>query len=63
MDAYFELSIHSWDIAAAALILEEAGGTVTDINGNPDYMTPPYALIGSNPLVYPQLLTEIKNIG
>jgi len=62
MDAYFELSIHSWDIAAAALITQEAGGTVTDIHGNPDYMTPPYALIGSNPLVYQQLLTEIKNI-
>jgi myo-inositol-1(or 4)-monophosphatase len=62
MDAYFELSIHAWDIAAAALIVKEAGGIVTDIDGNPNFMTPPYALIGSNPLVFDQLLAEIKNI-
>lgn len=62
MDAYFELSIHAWDIAAAALLVQEAGGVVTDIDGNPDFMTPPYALIGSNPLVYDNLLAEIKKI-
>jgi myo-inositol-1(or 4)-monophosphatase len=62
MDAYFELSIHAWDIAAAALLVQEAGGVVTDINGNPEYMTPPYAIIGSNPLVYDRLLAEIKSI-
>jgi myo-inositol-1(or 4)-monophosphatase len=62
MDAYFELSIHAWDIAAAALIVQEAGGVVTDIDGNPDFMTPPYAMIGANPLVYDALLAEIKAI-
>jgi myo-inositol-1(or 4)-monophosphatase len=62
MDAYFELSIHAWDIAAAALIVQEAGGVVTDINGNPEFMTPPYALIGANPLVYDALQAEIKAI-
>ncbi|HSK99577.1 MAG TPA: inositol monophosphatase family protein [Rubrobacteraceae bacterium] len=29
-DAYFERGIHAWDIAAGSLILEEAGGRVTD---------------------------------
>ena len=32
---YFELKIQLWDYAAAALIAEEAGCTVTDIEGNP----------------------------
>ena len=32
---YFELKIQLWDYAAAALIAEEAGCTVTDINGAP----------------------------
>lgn len=62
MDAYFELSIHIWDVAAAALITQEAGGTVTDIEGNPEYLHPPYALIGSNPLVYKELLAELESI-
>ncbi len=32
---YFELKIQRWDYAAAALIAEEAGCTVTDIHGTP----------------------------
>lgn len=32
---YFELKIQLWDYAAAALIAEEAGCTVTDIDGTP----------------------------
>jgi myo-inositol-1(or 4)-monophosphatase len=33
LDAYFERGIHAWDIAAGSLILEEAGGRVTDYLG------------------------------
>lgn len=33
-DGYWEFNIKPWDIAAGALIVEEAGGTVTDTNGN-----------------------------
>ncbi len=32
---YFELRIHLWDYAAAACILEAAGGKVTDADGKP----------------------------
>ena len=32
---YFELKIQIWDYAAAALIAQEAGCSVTDIDGNP----------------------------
>ncbi len=32
---YFELKLQIWDYAAAALIAEEAGCSVTDIDGNP----------------------------
>ena len=60
LDAYFELSIHPWDIAAAALIVEEAGGIVRDIHGNPNFMKEPYSLIGSAPGVYELLLAELE---
>lgn len=34
-DAYFEYNLNPWDVAAGALIVKEAGGTVTDFkNGN-----------------------------
>ncbi len=33
--AYFELSLSLWDYAAGSLIVSEAGGTVTKIDGSP----------------------------
>lgn len=62
LDAYWELSIHLWDIAAAALIIQEAGGLVRNIQGEPDFLTPPYALIASNPILYDKLLQELKSV-
>lgn len=32
-DAHWELGLKAWDIAAATLIVKEAGGTITDTNG------------------------------
>lgn len=32
-DAYQEFGLHCWDMAAAKLIVEEAGGVVMDMNG------------------------------
>ena len=32
-DIYYEFGIHVWDIAAAGLIVEEAGGVLLDPSG------------------------------
>lgn len=34
-DAYWNLGLHAWDVAAGIVILEEAGGAATDIFGSP----------------------------
>ncbi|MGH0150355.1 UNVERIFIED_CONTAM: hypothetical protein FKN15_067047 [Acipenser sinensis] len=34
-DAYYEIGIHCWDMAAAAVIVTEAGGVVMDVTGGP----------------------------
>ena len=34
-ELYFELIIQPWDYSAGLIIVEEAGGVVTDINGDP----------------------------
>jgi myo-inositol-1(or 4)-monophosphatase len=38
-DGYFELSLSVWDVAAGALLVEEAGGVVTDWEGGPGYLS------------------------
>ncbi len=35
LDAYLMLRFNSWDVAAGLLLVEEAGGRVSDIAGNP----------------------------
>ncbi len=34
-DGFWERGLHAWDMAAAALLVEEAGGRVTDYEGRP----------------------------
>lgn len=33
VEAFFEIGIHCWDIAAGAVIVREAGGVLLDVNG------------------------------
>jgi myo-inositol-1(or 4)-monophosphatase len=47
LDAYYERGIHAWDVAAAGLILEEAGGTITDYKGRP-FETEGAEMVASN---------------
>uniref|UniRef100_A0A8D3BBA5 Inositol-1-monophosphatase n=1 Tax=Scophthalmus maximus TaxID=52904 RepID=A0A8D3BBA5_SCOMX len=35
VEAFFEIGIHCWDIAAGAVIVKEAGGLLLDVNGGP----------------------------
>jgi myo-inositol-1(or 4)-monophosphatase len=35
LDGYWEFGLRPWDIAAGALIVEEAGGHVTALDGTP----------------------------
>jgi myo-inositol-1(or 4)-monophosphatase len=34
-EAFWEFNLHSWDTAAGVLLVEEAGGRVTDMSGGP----------------------------
>lgn len=33
VEAYYEIGIHCWDVAAAAVIVSEAGGVLLDVKG------------------------------
>lgn len=39
VDAYFEMGIKAWDVAAGDLIVREAGGLVCDFNAGHQYLT------------------------
>tara|TARA_R110002050_G_scaffold74087_4_gene159104 strand:- start:1669 stop:1869 length:201 start_codon:yes stop_codon:yes gene_type:complete len=56
LDAFYEFGIHPWDIAAALLIVEEAGGSVVDPSGAPLNLLSRRVLGGSKKLV--QVIAE-----
>lgn len=60
LDGYWELSLGAWDMAAGALIAEEAGAKITDITGSPTYLKPPYDAIVANPVLHEQMLAVIR---
>ena len=60
MDGYWELMLNAWDMAAGALIAEEAGARVTDLSGRPEYMRPPYDLLVANPGLHARLLEVLS---
>ena len=60
LDGFWEISIQAYDIAAGALLVEEAGGIVTDIRGGPDYLKSPQSIIAANPQVHPQMVTLLQ---
>lgn len=62
LDGYWEAGVSAWDIAAGTLLIEEAGGLVTRMNGSPDYMKPPYDILAANPVLHRILLAELKSV-
>ena len=38
LDGFWEIGLKPWDLSAGALLIEEAGGVITDFRGGPDYM-------------------------
>jgi myo-inositol-1(or 4)-monophosphatase len=56
LDGYWEIGVSAWDIAAGTLIVEEAGGLVTTLKGDPDYMKPPYDVLAANPTLHAKIL-------
>ncbi len=49
-DAYFQLTLQPWDVAAGSLIAEEAGGKVTDLAGQASALTKPDWLVSNGRL-------------
>jgi myo-inositol-1(or 4)-monophosphatase len=44
LDGFWEPHLHSWDVAAGALLVREAGGLVTDMTRGPGWLAGPSIL-------------------
>ncbi len=58
-DGFWELHLAPWDVAAGALILREAGGVVTDLDGGSDIVRHG-AFVAGNPAIHEWLLSVLR---
>jgi myo-inositol-1(or 4)-monophosphatase len=59
LDAFWELSLGPWDVAAGCLMVEEAGGRVTNPEGGPVNIDSP-AVLASNGKIHGEMLATLK---
>ncbi|NLB91508.1 MAG: inositol monophosphatase, partial [Clostridiales bacterium] len=59
-DIFFELSLAPWDFAAGAIILQEAGGIATQVDGSPLRFDQTCSLLAATPACYPRALEIAK---
>ena len=59
LDGFWELGLSCWDMAAGALLVEEAGGLVSDFGGGSDYLETGNLVAGS-PRVFEAILRDIQ---
>jgi myo-inositol-1(or 4)-monophosphatase len=62
LDGFWEEKLFPWDTAAGKLIVEEAGGKITDFKGN---TFSPYGkeIVASNGVIHEEMLRVIRGVG
>jgi myo-inositol-1(or 4)-monophosphatase len=58
-DGFWEVSLQPWDLCAGKLIVEEAGGLVTDFFGNEINIFTPQ-ILASNKKIHQQMIDGLK---
>jgi len=58
-DGFWEFGLKPWDLAAGCLLIQEAGGIVSDVRGGSNYFESGN-LIAGNPKVHQEMLARIE---
>ncbi len=60
-EGFYEYGLNAWDVAAGTFIVQQAGGKVSDFNGQDNYLFGK-ELVSSNSLIFNEFLDIIKNL-
>jgi myo-inositol-1(or 4)-monophosphatase len=60
LEGFFEYNLNSWDVAAGAFIVQQAGGKVTDFSGGDTFLFG-RELCAANSNMHAEMLSVIKN--
>uniref|UniRef100_A0A6Q2ZCF7 Inositol-1-monophosphatase n=1 Tax=Esox lucius TaxID=8010 RepID=A0A6Q2ZCF7_ESOLU len=59
VEAYYEMGIHCWDIAAGVVIVEEAGGVLMDVDGGPLDLMSRRVIAANNKMIAERISEQI----
>ena len=59
-EGFWEQKLHPWDVAGGALLVEEAGGRVSGVDGSP-YSSRSGSVLASNGHVHDEMLAIIRD--
>jgi myo-inositol-1(or 4)-monophosphatase len=59
-DAYWEVSLQPWDFAGGKLLVEEAGGKISQYDGSPCDLFKASTILASNGLLHAEMQKEIR---
>jgi len=59
LDAFWELGLAPWDMAAGALLIQEAGGLIADMTGEQDFMSTG-DVVAATPKIFPAVLEAMR---
>ncbi len=60
LDGFWEKNLHPWDVAAGSLLIQEAGGVITDFGGGERFVMSGQAVAGA-PGVHRELLEVLRD--
>ena len=61
-DGYWEFNLNPWDISAGALLVEEAGGKISHMDGSPLDIAASREVLATNGLIHQELQDEMQAI-
>jgi len=61
LDCFWEFHLHPWDVAAGKLLVQEAGGCVTDTKGDAHHLDSA-SVLATNQSLHSQILTAFQEI-
>lgn len=60
LDGFWELGLKPWDIAAGALLVQESGGLISDLNGGDNYLQSGN-IIATTPKIHKTMITILSS--
>lgn len=62
LDGYWQLKLSPWDLAAGALLVQEAGGLATGVLGQMEFLAEQNGILAASPALHAEMLAVLQSL-